>query len=64
MRIKPFYKRFCKICGLDIDISSDKYLYIPLHGFRLWWRRLVGGEYGEFFCVGCQRDKKIKKILN
>lgn len=38
--MKPFYKRFCKICGLDIDISSDKYLYIPLHGFRLWWQKL------------------------
>ena len=22
------HTRFCKVCGVDIDISSDKYLYI------------------------------------
>ena len=59
----PDCTRFCKVCGVDIDISSGKYLYIPFKGLKLVWRRMIVGEYGEFFCINCQRDEKIKKIL-
>ena len=55
--------RFCKRCGLDINISTDKYHYEPIKGIKLLIRRTFGGEYGEFTCNGCLREKKLSIIL-
>jgi hypothetical protein len=61
--VEVTFTHFCEICGRDIDISKDKYLWEPLKGLKLFWRRLFGGLYGKFYCQSCQRDKKIYKIL-
>jgi len=54
---------FCERCGCDIDISKDNYQWESLKGLKLFYRRLLGGNYGQFFCQSCLRDEKISKIL-
>lgn len=54
---------FCERCGHDINVSKDTYHWEPLKGLKLFYRRLLGGPYGHFYCQSCLRDKKISKIL-
>jgi hypothetical protein len=39
--VEVTFTHFCEICGCDIDISKDKYLWEPLKGLKLFWRRLL-----------------------
>ena len=61
------HTRFCKVCGVDIDISSDKYLYI-LEGIlveEFTSAKEAHIKYGFSQCrIGLCCNGKIKKYKN
>jgi hypothetical protein len=46
--VEVTFTHFCEICGCDIDISKDKYLWEPLKGLKLFWRRLLEAHTDNF----------------